>query len=115
MQRLSSIAAILLTFAITAHGEAGLTGTWQGETDGGASIVLDLVVKGTALTGTLVRNGQSTPLAEGKVSKNTFTFNATLNERTEAFSGELAGEQIKIWLDRQGSSKAILLNRTKSR
>ncbi len=115
MERLTSvIAAIVLTAAVLARAETGLTGTWQGETDGGASIVLDLTVKGTTLTGTLVRDGQRTPLSNGKVSKNTFTFKATLNERTEGFSGELAGGPIRIWLDRQGPSKAIVLKRAKS-
>jgi hypothetical protein len=113
MKRLTAVLTVLVMTAAIA--EAGLTGTWQGETDGGASIVLELTVNKTALTGTLIRDGKSTPLSEGKVAKNTFTFKATLNERTEGFSGELAGEQIRIWLDRQGPSKAIVLTRAKSR
>jgi hypothetical protein len=116
MNRLTSVVgALVVTGTLVAHGEAGLTGTWEGDTDGGASLVLVLRVKETALTGTLTRNGQSAPISEGKVSKNTFTFKATLNERAEGFSGELAGEQIRIWLERQGPAKAIVLKRSKSR
>jgi hypothetical protein len=115
MKRCASFAAIVLTLALMAHAEEGLTGKWQGETPNGASIVLDLTVKGTALTGTLVRDGQSTELSEGKVSKNTFTFKATLNDRAEALSGELDGDRIKLWLDRQGASNAVVLTRVKSK
>src|SRR3990170_1225141 len=110
MSRRASIAAIVLT-STTLAGQATLTGTWQGETNGGAVLVLDLTVKGTELTGTLTRNDVSTTISEGTVSKNTFTFKATLGDQIEAVSGELADNQIKVWLDRQGASTAIVLNR----
>jgi hypothetical protein len=109
-----SLTALALTSSIVAHAQATLTGKWQGETNNGATIVLDLTVKDTALTGTLTRNGVSTPLSDGKVSKNTFTFKAKPAEVEEAFSGELADDQIKVWLDRQGPSTAIVLKRVKS-
>jgi hypothetical protein len=51
-----------------------------GETKNGSQIVLDLTAKETALTGTLTRNGEPTTITDGKVSKNTFTFKATLGE-----------------------------------
>lgn len=47
------------------------------------------------------------------MSKNTFTFKATLNDQTEAFTGELDGDQITIWLDRQGRPNAAVLKRVK--
>lgn len=114
MTLLTSTAAILLTCSLVAHAQATLTGKWQGETRGGAAIVLDLVVKETALTGTLTRDGVSSPLTDGKVSKNTFTFKATLGDQTEALSGELADNEIKVWLDRQGPETAIVLKRVKN-
>jgi len=110
----AAVAAIALTYSMVAHAQAALTGTWQGETNAGAEIVLDLSVKGTALTGTLTRNGVSTPLSEGKTSKNTFTFKAKVGDQIEAFSGELADSHIKVWLDRQGVSTAIVLKRAKT-
>ena len=112
LMRVVSLTALALTCSIAAHAQATLTGKWQGETNNGAAIVLDLTVKGTALT--LTRNGVSTPLSEGSVSKNTFTFKAKPGEVEEAFSGELADDQIKVWLDRQGASTAIVLKRVKS-
>jgi hypothetical protein len=111
--RFASVAAIVLTCSIVAHAQATLTGKWQGETSNGTAITLDLAVEGTALTGTLTRNGVSAPLSEGKVSKNTFTFKATINDQTEGFSGELTGDQLKVWLDRQGASRAAVLERVK--
>ena len=105
--------AILLACTAMAGAQSTMTGKWQGDTDGGAALVLDVTVKGETLTGTLTRNDQSSPLSDGKVTKNTFTFKATLNERTETFSGEHKGDEIRIWLERQGPSKAVVLTRVK--
>ena len=66
------------------------------------------------LTGTFTRSEQSSPLAEGKVAKNTFTFKATLNEQTEAFSGRTGR---RGHLDSDGPSRvlerAVVLKRVK--
>lgn len=107
------VTALLL--AATLHAQAAFTGKWQGETDGGASLALDLTVKGAAVTGTLVRNGESTTIAEGKVEKDTMTFKATLNEHAETFSGRLEQDRLKLWLDRQGPEKAVILTRVKGK
>ncbi len=109
-----ALGSIVLSLAgIIAAAQSGLSGTWEGETRNGTTIVLTLVVKDTALTGTLTRGEETATLAEGKVSKNTFTFKATLGGQVEGFSGELAGAEIKIWLDRQGAERAIMLHRIK--
>ena len=100
--------------SIGAHAQTGFSGKWEGETRAGSAIVLTLVVEGTHLSGTLVRGEETATLTEGKVSKNTFNFKATLAGQTEGFSGELAGDRIKIWLDRQGEERAILLHRIKA-
>jgi hypothetical protein len=114
MSRFASVAAIVLTCATVTNAQATLTGQWQGETRAGSAIVLDLTVNGPVLTGTLTRNGESIPLSEGTVSKNTFTFKAKINDQTEGFSGELADDHINIWLDRQGAETAIVLKRVKT-
>ena len=112
--------ALLLTCTAIAGAQSGqsgqttMTGKWQGDTDGGAALVLDITVKGETLSGTLTRNGQAAPLSEGKVTKNAFTFKATLNERTDTFSGEHKGDEIRLWLDRQGPAKAVVLTRVKT-
>ncbi|MGH9308783.1 MAG: hypothetical protein ACRD1U_05390 [Vicinamibacterales bacterium] len=108
-----ALTLLLTTIAGVARAQDGLNGTWEGETGSGSSIVLTLAVKGTSLTGTIVRNGESTALTDGKASKNTFTFKATLSDQAEGLSGELAGDEIRIWLDRQGRSRAIVLRRAK--
>ncbi len=102
-----------LALAAGVHAEAALTGKWQGETPNGAEIVLDLTATETALTGTLTRNGQPSTITDGKVSKNTFTFKATISDQTEGFTGELAGDEMKVWLDRQGPERAAVLKRVK--
>ena len=113
MNKSLALGIIFTMFACIVQAQDMLSGTWEGETRNGASIVLNLEAKGTVLTGTLVRSGQSTALSDGKVSKNKFTFKATLNDQPEGFSGEQTGNEIKIWIDRQGASNAIVLHRMK--
>ena len=113
MKKYLSIAALFLVVTAVAYAQATLTGKWQGETRSGTPIVLDITAKSDVLTGTLTRSEQSAPIAEGKVAKNTFTFKTTINEQTVAFSGELAGEDIKIWMDQQGPERAVVLKRVK--
>jgi hypothetical protein len=92
---------------------AAVTGKWQGETRNKSQIVLDLTATETTLTGTLTRNGQPATIVDGKVSKDTLTFKATLDDQTEGFTGELAGDQITVWLDRLGRPSAAVLKRAK--
>lgn len=111
MGKSSSLAAMVLVFSIVLAAQDGLSGRWEGETNTGAALALDLTAKGATLTGTLTRNGQNSPLSDGTVSEKTFAFKAKLGDQTEALSGELAGDEIKLWLDRQGPERAIVLKR----
>jgi hypothetical protein len=65
------------------------------------------------LTGTLTRDGETSTITQGKVSTNTFTFNAILGEQTEALTGELDGGQLRVWLDRQGREGTVVFDRVK--
>jgi hypothetical protein len=92
---------------------ASLTGRWQGQTANGFSLMLDLVQKDQGLTGTFTREGESTPITSGKVSKNTFTFNATLGGAAETIEGTVDDNDMKAWLTRQGPERAAVLKRVK--
>ena len=111
MKTLLSIAALCFVVTAAAHAQTTLTGKWQGETNSGSSIVLDITVKGSELTGTFTRSEQSAPITEGKVAKGTFTFKSTIRDQTVAFSGEVAGDDLKIWMDQQGKERAVVLKR----
>jgi hypothetical protein len=113
MNRTLTGTMMALALAAVVYAQSALTGKWQGETPNGAVIVLDLTATETALTGTLTRNGQPATVTDGKVSKNTFTFKATINDQAEGFTGELAKDEMKVWLDRQGPERAAVLKRVK--
>ena len=113
MTRVLRGSLLVLLLAAVVHADASITGKWEGVTRNGTPIVLDLTATESVLTGTLTRNDETVTIADGKVSKNTFSFKATLNNQTEAVTGELAGDEIKVWLDRQGPDTAIVLKRVK--
>jgi hypothetical protein len=99
---------IAMILPAVVHAEATITGKWQGITASGTPIVLDLTATETVLTGTLTRSGQPVTITDGKVSKNTFTFKATINDQAEGFSGELAGDEVRVWIDRRRENVAVL-------
>ena len=110
-------AAAVLTLVTTAavHAQAALTGTWQGESPNGSQVVLSVTANGAALTGTLTVDGQSLTIADGKVAKNTLSFTVMLppNGAIQAFNGEFADDQVKIWMDQRGPGSAAVLKRAK--
>jgi hypothetical protein len=108
----TALTLALLVSAVVAA-QSTLTGKWQGLTPNGAYLLLDLTVKGETLTGTLTRGEETVPIADGKVVKNTFSFRATFGDQAETISGELAGDEVKAWLDRQGRENAVTLKRVK--
>jgi hypothetical protein len=119
MNRILTGTTLALVLAAVVHAQAKMTGKWQGETRSGSQLVLDLKATETTLTGTLTVDGHPATIADGKVSKNRFTFNATFDDgggrnHTEGLTGELAGDQITIWLDQQGPSSAAVLKRVKN-
>jgi len=105
-------AAVVLVWAAMAHAQTALTGTWHGRTPNGSDVVLELTATDGALTGTLTRDGRPSEVTNGKVAKDTFTFNALLDDEPEAFTGHIGTGEITVWLDRQGSSKAVTFTRT---
>jgi hypothetical protein len=118
MTRIFACAVIALVLNAGIQGQDVLNGKWQGETPNGAQLELDIAVKKAALVGTLTRNAQPTPIVDGRVTKKgdkpTVTFKATLNDQTESFTGEVEGDQMKVWLDRQGPETAVVLKRLKA-
>ena len=118
MKRILASITIAVVLAAVVHAQAQLSGKWEGETKSGSPIVLDVKATETALTGTLTVDGKPTTIDDGKVSKNKFTFNATIDDgggrnHMEGFTGELAGDQITLSLDKQGPSSAAVLKRVK--
>jgi hypothetical protein len=103
--------AFLLCVGAAAQSDTDLTGTWKGQTPSGMSLTLVLVQKGEAFTGTLTRESESFPISEGKVSKNTFTFKATLGGEPETVEGTFDKTDMKAWLARQGPERAAMLKR----
>jgi hypothetical protein len=105
---------IILLFAGVLTAQTSLNGRWQGETRNHAQLLLNLTVRETVLTGSFTLNGQMATITDGNASKNSFTFKVSLGNQTEGFTGEFGDDQITIWMDRQGTSSAVVLKRFKN-
>jgi hypothetical protein len=106
--------SIALVLAVVVLAQSAITGKWQGQTQSGVEVVLDLTVTGGGLTGTLIYDGQPTRITDGKISKTTFTFKAIFQGQTEGFNGEAAGDRMTFWPDRMGRDRAVILKRVKN-
>ena len=114
MRAITIMAAALILLAPLVQAQGGVAGRWQGKTPSGEPVTLDLIVKGTSLTGTMTVNDNKAPLENGKVSNATFTFSVTMDGGVQAFAGEGAADEIKIWMEERGPSRAIVLKRAKA-
>ena len=113
MKRLTGTLALGLALSMLLRAQGALTGQWQGQTPNGASILMELTAKGSDLTGTMMVGPQKSAIESGKISKNTFTFGVAMGGDTERFTGEITGDEIKMWMDDRGPSTAITLKRVK--
>jgi hypothetical protein len=116
MKRIVYGVALAIALPLLVAAQPALTGKWQGKTGGSAQlVVLDVIAKGTALTGTLTINNETSKIADGKVSKNTFAFKATVDGMTDAgFSGEIGTDRVRLWPDSLGADRAVILTRPKA-
>ena len=113
---LALVAILCLTFAAQA---ADISGKWVVDTsaapaaqDGGGrrggmrgSGTYEFKVSGDALTGTITRQGRNggDPVADGKISGDTFSFTTTQsfggNEFKSTYNGKVAGDKIELTVD----------------
>jgi len=112
MSRVQSIVAgVLCAVCVVVHAQAGFTGKWEGVTPSGRPLVLDLKVKGDQMTGTLTLGPRSADITEGKADAKTFSFKATIEERTNTITGRLVGEDVEMTVP--GVSSPVTLKRAK--
>ena len=108
---LTAALAFLLLLPCGLYAQSPIAGKWQGKTPNGFTLELDLIVTGDAVTGTFKREGDSLPITDGKIAKNTLTFTVILRDQVERLSAEVTGDDMKAWLDRQGPTMAASLKR----
>jgi len=114
VHRVLFAAALVAIVAVVAHGQAGLTGKWQGKTDLGGQVTMDAKADGEVLTGIFAIDKQSGKIASGKISKNAFTFYVSFAGVATAFSGQLSGDEIRVTrTSPDGPSAPIMLTRVK--
>jgi hypothetical protein len=100
-------------FPVARAQQSAVAGKWEGTTRNDMRVVLTLKVADAVLTGSVTRGDQTATITEGKVSGKTITFKAVLGGEPETLSGELDGQQLKVWLDRQGREGTVVFTRAK--
>jgi opacity protein-like surface antigen len=107
------VVTIALVLAAAVYAQAALTGKWEESSTSGLHAQLDMTATKTTVAGTFTIKGRPMTIMDGKVSKNTFTFKAKLDDQPEGFTGELAGDEITLSRDKNGPSDAVTLKRVK--
>ncbi|WP_161891005.1 outer membrane beta-barrel family protein [Pontibacter russatus] len=90
--------------------QQNLTGRWKG-TVGGAELNLDLVADDTTLTGTMQTPMGQTPITDGMVMGDEFTFNLSFEGNDILHKGHIAGDRITLKAEFQGQPMEITLER----
>jgi hypothetical protein len=106
-----AVFAILCSTSVLVQGR--LTGKWQGTTNRGREVQMDLKAVKTELTGTLTIDKAVGKITEGKVTKDRFTFKAPMQGRPVAFSGLIRGDEVE--LTPEGATDPVVLKRMKSK
>jgi hypothetical protein len=103
---------LALAVALTLQAQDRLSGSWQGETSSGRPVTLELkVAAGGTLTGAITLVKESEPISDGTVDRNRFSFKAGVEGQAATFTGELAGDQIR--LAAEGVMEPLVLKRMK--
>ncbi len=114
MKSMLSILSLTLILAADAGAQTGPAGKWEESTSSGLNAALNVTATDTTLAGTFTIRGRPMPITDGKVAKNTLTFKAALEGQPEGFSGELKGDELELWRDRNGRTDVITLKRVKA-
>jgi hypothetical protein len=103
----------VLLFVLSASGYAAdLTGRWMGKVGENIDISLNLKADGKKLSGTITTPYGEEPIADGKISGDSFSFNVKANGGTIPYKGKLAGDKLDLSVTFQGKELKGTLNRT---
>jgi hypothetical protein len=109
-----SVLSLTLLLAVDAAAQTGPAGKWEESTSSGLNAALNLTATDTTLAGTFTVRARPMTITDGKVTKNTLTFKAALEGQPEGFSGQLTGDELELWRDRNGRTDVITLKRVKA-
>ncbi len=101
--------ALLLSTALVA--QDALTGRWEGETESGRLVQLNVKTVQKALTGTITIDKKPATISEGTVTKEKFSFKAPMGGHLVLFSGRVAKDEVE--LKHEGARNPVVLKRMK--
>ena len=96
--KLTVVTMLLLALSISASA-ADVSGKWKAQVPGRNTTretTFDLKADGDKLTGTMVVEGASSPVSDGKVSGDTVIFTVTTERGKYNFTGKVSGDEIQF-------------------
>ena len=112
MKTLIGLLTLVLALPAVLQAQKTIDGRWEGQTPNRQAVALELTAKAEELTGTMTVGGEKAAIENGKVSKTGVSFTVAMGGAT-GFTGELKGDELKIWMDDRGPAAAITLKRAK--
>jgi hypothetical protein len=117
MRTLARVLLFVLALSTLAIAQT-VAGVWRGATpDNNTPIELNLKIDGETLTGTLTYGNESHVINEGTSVKNQIRFKITRTspdgEVVESIIGELKGDQLVCYLERQGPGSSLTFTRAR--
>ena len=114
----TTLALVGCTVLICLAAVADLTGKWTGAVrtpNGDFPLSYTFKVDGETLTGTAETQAGSTPITDGKISGNNFTFGLDFNGTALKNTGKFYGDSITVDVDYQGTMLHGLLKRVEDK
>jgi len=112
-RRMLNVLLLVVLLCVLAQAQTDLSGKWSETTPSGLNAELDIKATATTLTGTFSVRARPMTITDGNVTKNTFTFVASLSGTPETIEGAVENDEMKAWLTRQGPERTAVLKRVK--
>lgn len=90
---------------------ANPNGRWVGTMGGGFEITLNLQAEGNSLTGTVLTQMGESPISDGKINGNEFSFTVSLGDNTIPYKGRIDGDTLSLIVNFQGQDVEGTLTR----
>lgn len=114
MIRRAALAGVLIVMFAAVSLAADLNGRWEGTfstPNGDIQLTFNFKVDGAKLTGTVETPNGDTPITDGKVNGDSFSFKVQVGDGEITHEGTISGDTIQMKVEGQGFNTQVTLKR----